>query len=187
MSLISLSESPVVSPGASTVQKYTPLSHHITSLITKSASVHRQTRKRTQLAFCFLHRSGLGYKLDAEASTYIGWGPTAFKLTVLKRDLALAVFCSQNRLIASSLLEHCAHCALTVWTVIGRVLSQLQSRLVCCTVEATLELMFKYFWGGCQKKKKSFFQKTTDWKTWQCEKHENETSSVPRSSRSCDA
>lgn len=42
MSLISRSESPVVSPGASMEQKYTPLSHHITSLMIRSASVDRK-------------------------------------------------------------------------------------------------------------------------------------------------
>lgn len=39
MSLTSRSESPDVSPAASMVQKYTPLSHHITSVMTRSASV----------------------------------------------------------------------------------------------------------------------------------------------------
>lgn len=38
MSLTSRSESPDVSPVASMVQKYTPLSHHITSVMTRSAS-----------------------------------------------------------------------------------------------------------------------------------------------------
>lgn len=38
MSLTSRSESPDVSPAASMVQKYTPLSHHITSVMTRSAS-----------------------------------------------------------------------------------------------------------------------------------------------------
>lgn len=54
MSLISLSESPVVSPAASTEQKYTPLSHHITSLITKSASeTHTGRGKHSVLTTAF--------------------------------------------------------------------------------------------------------------------------------------
>lgn len=40
MSLTSRSESPDVSPAASMVQKYTPLSHHITSVMTRSASAY---------------------------------------------------------------------------------------------------------------------------------------------------
>lgn len=46
MSLTSWSESPVVSPVASMVQKYTPLSHHITSVMARSASVGRQHHVR---------------------------------------------------------------------------------------------------------------------------------------------
>lgn len=46
MSFTSRSESPVVSPGASMVQKYTPLSHHITSVMTRSASVDRHRKIR---------------------------------------------------------------------------------------------------------------------------------------------
>ncbi len=44
MSFISWSESPVVSPGASTAQKYIPLSHHITSWMTRSASDNTHTQ-----------------------------------------------------------------------------------------------------------------------------------------------
>lgn len=54
------------------------------------------------------------------------------ELTVLDGDPALAVVYSQCRLVASSLLDHCAHCPLPIGTVIGWVLSQLQSRLVRC-------------------------------------------------------
>lgn len=43
MSFTSRSESPEVSPAASIVQKYTPLSHHITSVMTRSASGDTET------------------------------------------------------------------------------------------------------------------------------------------------
>lgn len=42
---------------------------------------------------------------------------------VLDGDLALSVFCSQYRLIASSFLGYSSNCSLTVWTVIRWVLS----------------------------------------------------------------
>lgn len=38
--------------------------------------------------------------------------------TVLDGDPALAVFWSQCWLIASFLLDHCAHCTLPIWTVV---------------------------------------------------------------------
>lgn len=44
---------------------------------------------------------------------------------ILDGDLALTVLGSKYRLIASSLLNHSAHCPLTVWAVIRRVLAQL--------------------------------------------------------------
>lgn len=47
------------------------------------------------------------------------------ELTVLDGDPALTVLCSQRRLVAPPLLDHCAHRPLTIWTVIGRVLAQL--------------------------------------------------------------
>lgn len=49
MSLISASESPIVSPAASTEQKYTPLSHHMTSVMTKSASVNKHNEHKLTL------------------------------------------------------------------------------------------------------------------------------------------
>lgn len=52
MSLTSLEVIPLVSPGALTLQIYTPLSHHITSLITRSASV--QTMQTYMIKFNFL-------------------------------------------------------------------------------------------------------------------------------------
>lgn len=53
---------------------------------------------------------------------------------ILDGDPALPVFWSQCRLAASSLLDHRAHCSLTIWTVIRWVLSELKCRLVRCGV-----------------------------------------------------
>lgn len=51
------------------------------------------------------------------------------KLTVLDGDFALSVVCSQGGLTDASLLDHGADCALAVRTVIGGVLTELQSGL----------------------------------------------------------
>lgn len=53
---------------------------------------------------------------------------------ILYCDLSLPIFRSQSWLIASPLLDNDPHRPLTVWTVIRRVLSQLQRRLVRCRV-----------------------------------------------------
>lgn len=52
------------------------------------------------------------------------------RLTVLDGDFASRVFRTQSSLISALFLSHNPDCALTVWTVVGRVLTQLQSGLV---------------------------------------------------------
>lgn len=53
------------------------------------------------------------------------------RLTVLYVYLAILIFWSQNSFTEASFLNHYADSALTVWTVIGWVLLQTQSCLIC--------------------------------------------------------
>lgn len=53
-----------------------------------------------------------------------------YKLTVLDGDFAISVLCTQNGLIGTPLLDDSANCALAVRAVVGRILTQLQSRLI---------------------------------------------------------
>lgn len=53
------------------------------------------------------------------------------RLTVLYVYLAISIFCPQSSFIEASFLNYYADSALTVWTVIGWVLLQTQSCLIC--------------------------------------------------------
>lgn len=53
------------------------------------------------------------------------------RLTVLYVYLAILIFWSQNSFTEASFLNHYADSALTVWTVIGWILLQTQSCLIC--------------------------------------------------------
>lgn len=131
MSLTSRSESPDVSPAASMVQKYTPLSHHITSVMTRSASAdtHQALLKLMLLETLIwinadnFRENFFYFKAHNELNEM-------FNRTVLNGDLALSVLRAQGGLIDAPLLDDCADCALAVGAVVGRILTKLQSCLI---------------------------------------------------------